>query len=303
MRTPILLLSFLVILPADLHAKRLRVAATLPSLAAIAEAVGGEHVQVKAFAAPTEDPHYVDARPDLVLALSRADALLVNGLELEVGWLPALQTASRNPTIQVGGNGYLDASSAVNLLEVPTVRIDRSMGDIHPGGNPHFLFDPRAASSIAAATGELFSRLDPAHVDEYATNSRAFRRRLLKLARVEAARFAALPAAQRRVVVYHKSMEYLLDWLGLEEVIAVEPKPGIPPSPGHVKKVLDAMKTRAVSVILQEEFYPTSTSETLSKLAGASLVRLPGGARIEDGQGYIEHLQELTGRVYDALED
>jgi len=208
----LLSLSILAI-PSVVNAKKLKVAATLPSLAAIAAAVGGEHVKVDSMASPGEDPHFVDARPDFILLLSRADVLLANGLELEVGWLPAIQVAARNPDIQVGGSGYLDASQFVNLLEIPKVRIDRSMGDIHPGGNPHFLFDPRAVASIAAAVQELFSRLDPDNAKEYAANAKEFRKALLKLARAEAARFASFAEGRRRVVVYHKSMEYLLDWL------------------------------------------------------------------------------------------
>jgi len=218
-----------------------------------------------------------------------------------VGWLPALQVASRNSAIQVGGAGYLDASRFVQLQGVPSTRIDRAMGDIHPGGNPHFLFDPRAVSAVAAGVQALFEALDPAHAEDYAANAKAFRKGLLKLARAEAARFAALPAERRRVVVYHKSMKYLLDWLGLEELIAVEPKPGIPPSPGHTAKVLEAMKAAGTPLILQEEFYPTSTSKTLARLAGATLLRIPGGVRFEDGQTYAEHLREITGGIHDAL--
>lgn len=297
------LLALLLAAPQAAQAKKLRVAATLPGLGAIAAAVGGEHVRVDALAASTEDPHYVDARPDLILVLSRADALLANGLDLEVGWLPALQVSARNPAIQVGGRGFLDASQHVNLREIPTGRVDRSMGDVHPGGNPHYLYDPRAVSSVAAAVQALFAELDPAHAKDYAANAKAFRKGLLKLARAEAARFASLPEARRRVVVYHESMGYLLDWLGLEELIAVEPKPGIPPSPGHTAKVLQAMRAAGAPVILQEEFYPTSTSKTLARLGGARLVRVPGGVRFEDGQSYDEYLREITGGIHDALAD
>lgn len=298
---PLFVMLVVVAAPTAAHAKKLRIAATLPSLAAIAAAVGGDLVSVDALAVPGEDPHYVEARPDFILLLSRADLLLVNGLELEVGWLPALQVAARNSAIQVGGNGYLDASAFVNLLEVPEVRIDRSMGDVHPGGNPHFLLDPRAVASVAAAVQERLAKLDPENSKAYAANARSFRKALLKLARKEAARFASLPEEKRKVVIYHRSMIYLLDWLGLEEVIAVEPKPGIPPNPGHVAKVLEAMKTSKVRAILQEEFYPTSTSKTLVRLAEARLVVIPGGVRFEDGQSYVDYLTEITGGLHAAL--
>src|SRR5690349_5761679 len=131
-------LAFATLVASPAHAT-VRVVATLPSLAALVQEVGGAEVEVQALAAPTEDPHYVDARPNLILKLNRADLLVVNGLELEIGWLPALQVAARNGKVQVGGPGYLDVSQFVTLLETPVGKVDRAMGDLHPGGNPHFL--------------------------------------------------------------------------------------------------------------------------------------------------------------------
>lgn len=279
----------------------LRVVTTLPSLAALAKEIGGAHVTVHAMASPREDPHYVDAKPSHLVTLSRADLLIVNGLELEVGWLPGLQTAARNPRIQVGAAGYLDASTFVPLLETPTARIDRSMGDIHPGGNPHFLFDARAAAAVGRGIAERLAALDPEQAATYRAAGEKTTAALLAFAKAEHERFAQLPAEKRRVIAYHRSLSYLLDWLGISASLEVEPKPGIPPNPGHVATVLKTMKATGVHVVLQEAFYPKKTSRTLTRLVGGRLVVFPGGVDFARGETYLAHLQGITQEVYDAL--
>lgn len=287
-------------LPLAAHA-RLEVVATLPDLAALAREVGGDAVAVTALVDPNEDPHYVDPKPSLVLPLNRADLLIVNGLELEVGWLPPLQVAARNGNIQTGADGYFDASSVVDRLNVPGGKVDRAQGDIHPGGNPHFVFDPRAAARIATALGDRMARLDPTHAEQYRANAKALHDRLDDLAERERARFAALPASQRQVVIYHDSLPYLADWLGLTPVAFVEPRPGIPPTPPHVAKVLQRMKKAEARVILQEAFYPKKTSETLARLAGGRVVVLEGGARFGAGDTYSARITRVAEAIHAAL--
>lgn len=297
---PALALCVGVLVPATAAAD-LSVVATLPDLAALARAIGGDDVEVTALAPPNQDPHYVDPRPNLILPLNRADLLVVNGLELEVGWLPPLQVAARNGDIQTGGPGYFDASTAVRRLDVPTGKIDRAMGDVHPGGNPHFLYDPRQARRVAAALATHMARLDPGNAAAYTRRAAAFDARLAALADREAARFAALPAAKRRVVTYHASLTYLFDWLDVEAVQTVEPRPGIPPTPAHTAQVLSTMKTRDVRRVVQESFYPRKTSETLARLVDGAVVVLPGSARFDEGEGYVAHIDDITERLYDAL--
>lgn len=280
---------------------KLDVVATLPDLAAIAAAVGGDRVEVTALAPPSQDPHFIDPRPSLMLPLNRADLVVVNGLDLETGWLAPLLVGARNAAIQPGAPGYFDASRHVERLEVPAGKVDRSQGDVHPGGNPHYLLDPRAAARVARALGAHMGRLDAEHAADYARDAEAFAAGLEKLAAAEAARFRKLPPERRRVVPYHRSMPYLLAWLGLEAVIHVEPRPGIPPNPAHVARVLKTMKARGVRVILQEEYYPRKTSETLARLAGAKLVVIPGGARFEEGETYPERIRKVAAELYDAL--
>ncbi len=280
---------------------KVKVCASLPTLAAIAQAVGGDLVEVTALAPPNQDPHYVDARPSLLVPLSRADLLVVNGLELEVGWLPPLVQNSRNPNIQVGTTGYLEVSGFVDRLQIPTVKIDRSMGDVHPGGNPHFGFDPRAAKKIAAAISDRLTGLDRENAAQYISQTQKFIAAMDALMADVKQRFEAISATQRRVVVYHQSMIYLLDWLQIEQVATIEPRPGIPPTPGQVAEVLKTMRATGTKVILQEEFYQRGPSETLARLAKSRLVVIPGGARFREGQSYEAHLKEITEALYAAL--
>ncbi len=261
-----------------LNAVALEVVATLPDLGALARAVGGADAKVTVLASHRQDPHYVDPRPSLMLPLRSAQLLVVNGLQLEQGWLPPLIRGARNPRVQVGTQGYLDASFFVQRLQVPTARVSRAMGDVHPGGNPHFTHDPRQGARIATALGQRMAQLDPAHAKGYLARAKALATRLNALASRQRARFAKLPAAKRKVVSYHRSLTYLYACLGLTEVTTVEPRPGIPPSPGHTAKVLTTMRQTGARVIAQESFYPRRVSQTLARLAKGRVVVLPGGA-------------------------
>lgn len=280
---------------------KLKVVSSLPDLAAIAAEVGGEYVEVSALAGPTIDPHYVDPRPSLILVLSRADLLLVNGLQLESAWLTPLSNNARNSAILPGAPGYFDASTVVQRLAVPNQRIDRAMGDIHPGGNPHFTFDPRRAAPIASAIAVRLAQLDPEHAAAFAANEARLHESLDRFAVQQAARFAKLEAARRKVVAYHMSLIYLWDWLGLEQVATLEPKPGIAPTPSHVAQVLKQMRSTQTRVIVQEGFYPTGPSQTLSTLAKAKLVVVPGATDFGSGQSYLTHLQEVTDAIFAGL--
>lgn len=281
------------------HAK-LEVVATTSDLGALTRLVGGDLVEVTVLAAPSEDPHYVDPRPSFLVALSRADALVLNGLELEVGWLPPLLVNARNPAIQVGAAGYLDTSALfARKLGVPAGRVDRAMGDIHPGGNPHFTTSPLVLAEIATGLAERLGRLLPESRDVLKARGQEARRVLQGLSASWRERFGALPAAQRRLVVYHESYPYLTEWLGLEVVAAIENKPGIKPSPAHVAAVLKTMRATEVRLILQEEWHADAASRTLARLAGGEVLALPGGVRA--GQTLEAHLDGLARRIYDAL--
>lgn len=286
--------------PAAAEAK-LKVVATLPDLAAVSREVGGAEVEVTALAYSTQDPHFVDARPHLVLAMNRADMLVSTGLGLEAGWLPTLLTGARNGKIQPGAVGHLDASTVVPLKQIPNQPVSRAMGDIHPGGNPHYMADPRNGAKVAIAIADRLGRLDPAHRQAFRDRARAFALKCEAIAKAEATRFAALPAADRHVVTYHQSLIYLLDWLQLDQIATLEPKPGIPPAPSHIAQVLGTMRTRHVDVILQEEYFPTTAGKLLAAKAKARLVVLPGGPDFEKGESYLTYVKAMADKVYAGI--
>lgn len=280
---------------------RVNVVATTAALGALARTVGGDGVEVAVLAAPSEDPHFVEAKPSLILALNRADLLVQNGLDLEVGWLPKLVVQARNPKLRAGSANVLDASTAVALMDVPKGKVDRAMGDVHAGGNPHFLVDPRRGAQLARALGERLAQLDGGANDAAGFRARAaaVASELDALAASMTTRAAKLPAEKRRVVAYHRSLTYLVDWLQLEEVATVEPVPGVPPDPGHVALVLQTMKAKRATLVLQEEFYPKNTSQQLAKLSGAQVVVLSGGPRADES--YVQWLTKTAEGVLHAL--
>ena len=278
---------------------KLAVTATLPSLAALAAEIGGDDVEATSLAASSQNPHFVDPKPSLVLKLNQSKLLIVNGLELEQAWLQPLVLSARNVDVQPGGAGYLDVSTFVQRIDAG-VKVDRSMGDVHPGGNPHFLFDPRASASIATAIGEKLALVDAPHAAAYRDRAKKVAASLTQFGVAQTARFAKLTAEQRRVVTYHESFPYLLDWLGLQKVETLEPKPGVPPDPGHVAQVLATMRSTNARVIVQEEYYPTSTSKTLAGLVQARLVVVPGGARPTEGETLQAHLTKVADALYAA---
>jgi zinc/manganese transport system substrate-binding protein len=296
MRHPLALIAAVAVTIATPASAKVRVVATIPVLGAIAAEIGGDRVEVDTLAVPGEDPHFVDPRPNLILKLSRADLLIVNGLELEAGWLPPLQASARNGAVQTGARGFLDASGAVRRLEV-TGRVDRAAGDIHPGGNPHYLFDARAAAEVADQVARRLGELDPAHSGEYAGRGAVLSAALRDAAAGAAARARGLPAERRRVVPYHRSFPYLNEWLGLEEVATIEPRPGIPPDPAHVSAVLDRMRQTGARVILQEPYYPRKTPDTLARLAGGEVVVVPS----DPSGGAAAYYRGLAREVLDAL--
>lgn len=267
-----------------------RVVATVPDLGAIAREVGGDGVDVTVLARPTEDPHFVDPRPSHALALSRADLVVVNGMGLEDGWLPTLLTGARNARIQPGAPGHLDASTVITPKQRPSGPIDRSMGDVHAQGNPHYTLDPRNAPPIARAVAERLAAVDPAGADGYRRRAEAF------AAAIEAAvarweqRAASLRGAP--VVQYHRSFVYLTDWLGLDVVAEIEPKPGIAPTPRHVLGVVRDARAREVKHVLVEGWYPATAARRVAEEAGARLVVVPG--QTPEGQTYAAHVEAVV---------
>lgn len=277
----------------------LTIVTSTADLAAVARTVGGEHVEVHALALHTQDPHWVDARPHLALKLARADLLVVVGMDLEVGWLPTLQKGSRNRHIQTGGRGFLDASELITPLELPTKRIDRSQGDVHPGGNPHYMYDPRSAVLVARGLADRMATLDPDNADRYRSHADNFSKRVAAARLGWERDLGGLRGAN--VIAYHKSFPYLADWLGFRVVEHIEPRPGIPPNPRHVARVLGTAKTQGVRIILQETFYPDRTGGLIASRSSAKLVKVPGGPDLAAGQDYLDFVDRVVSTLRAAL--
>ena len=267
-----------------------RVVATLPALGALAKEIGGPDVTVETLARYTEDPHFVSPRPDFVIKVNRADLLIYNGMELEIGWLPPVQKNARNAKVLDGGSGLLDASRVIRPLQVPTGRVDRAQGDIHAQGNPHYLYALPGGIAVARAIAERLSAIDPDNAAHYAQRLDAFLQKADAENRYWLSRFAALPAERRAVVSYHDSMIYLIDWLGLTQKGTIEPIPGVAPGPSHVTALVSKLKADPASIILQENYQPRSTSDKIAKILGIRLLVIQPGPAPD--QTYLDYVHK-----------
>lgn len=309
--------------------EKLKVLATTTDLREIAKEVGGDDVVVTSLMKGPEDPHFLDARPSFVKAAAEADALVLTGMELEIGYEPLLLSESRNAKIQKGQPGYIDCSAGVAALEVPVGGVDRSLGDVHALGNPHYLTDPvwgkNAAKTIAAALAEI----DPTHGEAYRKRAADFQHRVdvamwgevlvaaQKPERLErrladgtlmeflkqhelAEKLGGLaadlaPFAGRKVVAYHGTMRYLLERFHLEEIGQLEPKPGIPPSPRHLAELEDRMKAEGAKVVVFNAYQPERTAKSVASEVDGAAVKL---AHMPDSvAGTATYIDTLTFNV------
>jgi zinc/manganese transport system substrate-binding protein len=251
------------------HAK-LRVIPSLQDLSSIADSLGGDRVETFALAKGYQDPHFVDAKPSFVLQLSRADLLIVAGLDLEAGYLPPLIDQSRNRKIHPGNPGYLDASVGCEILQRPTTQITRAMGDVHPFGNPHYWIDPANGRVIARSIAARLSQLDPAGAAVYQRNLAAFEQRLAQKQAEWTAKLA--PYAGAKIVTFHNSWPNFAKRFKLDVVGHIEPKPGIPPTPSHTLAVINLIQAQKVPVILVEPYFDKKTPQYIAGKSGATVV-------------------------------
>lgn len=280
-------------------AAQLRVVATTPDLASLAREIGGSNVTVTALAKPTEDPHFVDAKPSHIVTLNRADALIEGGAELEIGWLPPLLENSRNAKISAGAPGRIVASQGVRLLEKPAT-FDRSKGDVHSQGNPHFLIDPLNAKIIARQIADHFARVDPKSAAAYRANLARFNARVdTKVAQWQA---QLTPYRGARIVTYHRDFVYLAPRFGLNIVETLEPKPGISPSPAHLASVIGKMKATNARVILVQPFQNRRTAQTVARQAGAVVVDVSQQPGARPGTAtYFDMMDNLVNTLVGAF--
>ena len=270
----------------------LNVFACTPEWGALARELGGDKTSIYVATNALQDPHHVEGRPSLIARARSADLVVCTGAELEIGWLPQVLTQAGNPRIQPGKPGYFEAAGQVVLMDVPTM-LDRAQGDVHPGGNPHIHLDPRNITKIAAALGERMVQLDPANADAYRARGKSFQERWQQaISRWEK---EAAPLKGMAIVVYHKDLIYLERWLGLREVAALEPKPGLPPTSAHLSNLLALLKKDPARAVVRAAYNEPRAVEWLSQQAKIPAVTLPFTV------GGTDKAQDLFGLFDDTL--
>lgn len=269
-----------------------KIVTTTEDLADIAKNVGGNLVNVEWIASGKQDPHYIQAKPSYMVQLSRADLVVSVGLELEVGWLPSLINGARNPSIRPGKPGFLEASSAISPIDVPKGPIDRSQGDLHPFGNPHFWLDPENAKKVAKLLGARLGELDPPNRSAYGANAQRFQARIDQA--MKRWQKAMAPFKGTKVVSYHRTFNYFFKRFGLSPIGYIEERPGIPPSPAHAAHLIREMQSQKVGIVFHENYFNRATSELIAKKASAKLLVLPtsvgGTSEAKNYEALIDHI-------------
>jgi zinc/manganese transport system substrate-binding protein len=271
---------------------QINVFACEPEWAALTRMLGGNAVNVYSATTAQQDPHHIQARPSLIAKVRRADLLVCTGAELEVGWLPLLLRKSGNSNIQPNSMGHFMAADYVSLLEKPAV-LDRSHGDIHASGNPHFHLDPYRIVKIAQALATRLKDID-------SINSAHYQKKLLDFVRewnqaIVRWEQRAQPLRDKRIVVSHNSWGYLEQWLGLKKVATLEPKPGIPASSTHLSKVLNQLKQSPADMILHSSFQNDKSARWLAQKTELPIVSLPFS--VSDNETLIQWFDRLLNRL------
>lgn len=298
--TVVALVALIVPVATSHAADKLKIVTTTTDLAAVADAVGKDHVEVTALARPTEDPHFADAKPSFIRVVNQADVLVEGGASLEAGWLPPILDSARNPRLSLGSPARIIAAQGIRLLEVPT-QLDRSMGDVHPQGNPHFMLDPVAAQTVAQTISTALCAVDNPRCADYQEGARRFRAAIdQKLPTWQA---ALAPWKGTKVVTYHKDFDYFFERFGLEVLDTLEPKPGIPPSPTHLTALIPKMRAEHVRLIVIEPYRERSNPDFVAESTGARVVVLPAMPPATEHPDYIGLLDADVHQIALALSD
>jgi ABC-type Zn uptake system ZnuABC Zn-binding protein ZnuA len=281
-------------------AQKLRVVTTTTDLKALVEEIGGDLVETASLVPGYQNPHAVEGKPSLILKLQQADLLVKVGLDLET-WLPPLIDNARNPKIAPGAPGHLDASQGSEILEVPKERVDRSLGDIHLYGNPHYWLDPLNGKRMADSIAGRLKQLDPVHAARYEAARQVFHHRLdAAMKRWER---ALAPYRGAKIVTYHSSWPNFAKRFGLEVAGFIEPKPGIPPSPAHLQALIRQMKQERIRIVLMEPYFSDRIPRQVARETGAELVVLSPSVGGEAGvKGYLDLFDHHVKRLAAALE-
>jgi ABC-type Zn uptake system ZnuABC Zn-binding protein ZnuA len=253
------------------NAGKIKVVTTTTDMKSITELIGGDKVSVTSIATGYQNPHFVDPKPSYIIGLSKADLFVTVGLDLETGWSPQLLSSSRNTKIQKGSAGYVDASAGIGLLQVPS-SANRAEGDIHIYGNPHYWLDPLNGKVIARNIANGLERVDPSNKSTYETNLQTFYKKIDD--KMKEWRTRMSPFKGSKIIAYHNEWVYFETRFGLNIVDFMEPKPGIPPSPSQLVKVIKEIKANSIKVIISSPYFTTSSSDVVAKQTGVKVLTL-----------------------------
>jgi len=271
---------------------KVNVVVTLPWIGSIAKEIGKDKIDVSTLVKPSQDPHFAEAKPSMILAARKADIIMYNGLDLEVGYLPRIIESSNNPKIQPGKIDNLDCSQFVSVIEKP-VSVDRSMGDVHPLGNPHYLFSPKNILKVAEGISKVLSELDAGNTAFYKSNLQSFRERII----AKEKQWGSRPLKGKKFVAYHRLFEYLAREFGFQIIAYVEPKPGIPPSAGYLTELVELIKRSKPNAILATEANGKKESEALGQKTGTKVIILPHDVGNPGAQDWFNLMDTLINSL------
>jgi ABC-type Zn uptake system ZnuABC Zn-binding protein ZnuA len=302
-RISLLLVAGLLALSPRLALAQLKVVTSTSDLYDIAKSVGGDKISATHIGEGYQDPHFIEAKPSFVLQLRNADVWAFVGLDLEIGWMPLLLDGARNPKIRPGGSGYVDASKAIRVLDTPQGNVDRSMGDVHPLGNPHYWLDPENGRRIARMFKAKFTELDAKNAAAYDANERAFEAKLNAAEKGWANDLATIRG--KPVVAWHTSWRYFAEYNGMNIVAFMEPKPGLPPSPAHLYTVIQTVKRTGAKAIVMDPFYDRKVADLVAKQTGIKVLLLPpsvGGIRGAPVSDYVSLMKYDVAQLAAAVQ-
>lgn len=277
----------------------LRIVSTTQDPAAIARAIGGDRVEVKALAKGFQDPHFLDPKPTYMVDLNRAHLLLVVGLDMEAGYLAPLLTGAHNDKLSVGAPGFVDVSRFVSPLEVVS-QADRSQGDIHPNGNPHYWLDPENGRLIARGLAAKLTELDPSGKEVFAANLAAFEKTLGE--KLQGWAKAMAPLKGKPIITYHRSWTYFARRFELEVAGFVEPRPGIPPTPSHTLQTIRLALAKDIRLVLMENFYDVRPARLIESKTKAKVAVVPNSVNgVEEAKDYFELFDVIVGNIVKAV--
>jgi zinc/manganese transport system substrate-binding protein len=277
---------------------KLNVLTTVTDLRAIVSEIGGDQVDVSSIAKGTQDPHYIEAKPSYMIKASKADLIISIGLELEIGYLPSIIQGARNPKITQGSKGYLEVGPLIKALEIPTGKITRAEGDVHPLGNPHILLDPIRTGEIAVKIAQRMGELDPSNAKQFLEKGLALQARLQKKTKDWSKRIKK--ANVKSVVSYHKTLTYFFDRFNIENSAILEPKPGIPPTASHILEVIGIIKQKKIPLIMIENYFDASTADRIKEeVPGIRIASVPVSV---NGTSDINSLDDLYEKLVSVIE-